>query len=274
MAVSDTQPVTADRPGRGYIVGSAIVAFLLAILSMLTIQRSSDDRAYIIGQFTGALIAPALVGGIIYWVARWATHGDRSKSFRIMFWGLVGWFTLMLVSFMSVITSPAYLARHTITPAEQQGLIVGRDSIRHPKLGFSLPSPGKSFVRYEEGEQVLLKQFSLGSNMAVWVFRDTAQGMGLAIQVTALNSIDERGFRAFARGMKPKAAFATVQTDTLTWAGNHHEYTLGLRHSNGLLSVTRCIPRLKPKVLVVCAQMLGMDSAGLTAIPNGLTVND
>lgn len=111
--------------------------------------------------------------------------------------------------------------------------------------------------------------------MTVWVFRDAAQGKALAIQVVALTSLDEQSFRAYARGMKPAAALATVMIDTLTWAGNQHEYTLGLRHDNGVLSITRCVPRLNEvKKLVICAQMVGGDSANLAIVPNGLTVND
>lgn len=274
MTVSDAQLVTGDRPGRGYIVGSVILAFLLAMLSVLTIQHQSDEPAYMIGQFTGALIFPALIGAIIYWIARWATRGNRSKSVKIMFWGLAVWFILMLASFIGIITSPAFLSRHTLTAADKQGLTVGPDSIRHQTLGFALPTPGESFVRYEEGEQVLLKQFGAGQDMAVWVLRDTAQGMGLAIQVTAFKSLDEQAFRALASGMIPKA-FATVFSDTLTWAGNQREYTLGLRHDNGVWSITRCVPRLnKVKKLVVCVQMVGSDSANLAKVPNGLTVSD
>jgi hypothetical protein len=275
MTVSDAQLVTTDRPGRGYIIGSAIIAVMLTILSVLTIQHRSDDStAYVIGQFTGALIAPVLIGAVIYWVARWATRGNRAKSFKIMFWGLVVWFIVMLASFIGIITSPAFLSRYSITPADKEGLTVSSDSIRNKKLGFALPNPGDSFVRYEEAEEVLMHQFGHGRDMAVWVFRDSTRGMGLGIQVEALGSLDERGFRAYARAMRPKA-FATVFSDTLTWAGNHREYTLGLHHDNGVLSITRCVPRLnKVRKLVVCVQMIGSDSANLAKVPNGLTVND
>jgi len=275
MSIPDTQPIRTDPPSRGYIVGSVIVGFLLAVLSVFTIRTpTSADNAYRIGQLTGVLLGPILIAAIIYWVAHWATHGNRSKSIKIMFWGLVVWFLILLVSFIIVITSPAFLSPHTTTAAEKQGLRIDPDSIRHKELGFALPNPGESFVRYEEAEQVLVQQFGRGQDMTVWVFRDTAQAMGLAIQVVGFRSLDEQVFRDYARGMRPKK-FATVFLDTLTWAGNQREYTLGLRHDNDVLSITRCVPRLNTtKKLVVCVQMVGGDSANLAKIPNGLTVND
>lgn len=276
MAVSGAEPLATNRKGPKYIIGSAIICFLIVALSILTLQhRSGDDTAYMIGQFTAALFTPLLVAAVIYWVARWATHGNRARSIKIMFWGLAIWFIVMFATFIGVITSPTYLSRHIITPADEQGLVVSPDSIRHEKLGFSLPNPGGHFVRDEEVEQVLLTQFGRGRDMAVWFFRDTAQGMGLAIQVVTLKSIDEQGFRAYAREMRPSAKFATVLFDTLTWTRNRHEYTIRLRHDNGVLSITRCIPRLnRIKKLVVCVQMVGGDSENLAKVPDGLTVDD
>lgn len=275
MSVSDAQRVTTDRSVRRYIIGSVVIGFLLAILSILTMpHRSSDDTAYVLGQFTGALIAPLLIAAVIYWLARWRTRGNSSRSIKIMFWGLAVWFIVLLGVFIAVITNPVYHS-DTITSAEARGLTVSPDSMRHKEFGFAIPNPGASFVRDEETEAFLLKQFGRGSDMTVWFFRDSAQAMALAIQVVAFSSLDESRFRAFTRGMRPNGSFATVVTDTLTWSDTKHEYTLGLVHTNGNLSVTRCVPRLnRVKKLVICAQMVGPDPATLSMIPNGLTVND
>ena len=276
MTASNQEPVSKDRSGRPYIIGTTIVVILIALVVLLEKGVAGGDNAYMIGQVFGYFIASALMAAVIFRIARFFTkQSPRSRSAKITFWISLVWFVLILLNFIGRVSNPRYASRGAITQQERQGLEIGSDSIRHPSLGFVLPHPGSGFVRTEEAEQTLMKTMGSKPDVMAWIFRDTAQRKALSILVTTFLSLDEGRFRQFAAGMGRAVPAEAVRLDSVTWEGDDHEYRLALRHPNGMFSTSRCLPRLKEGgELVVCAQMIGLDSAGLDSIPNGLTVDE
>ena len=149
-----------DRSGRGYLVGSAILVVLNGIASLR--QRSTDTTtAYFVGQVVGSLVMSALVAVIIYAIARAATKGKpRSTSAKIVFWVLLVWFIVLLGSIVGRAANPGAASAQTgFADEDRRGLTVGADSIRHARLGFAIPYPGKTFIAAAEMERALAAQF-------------------------------------------------------------------------------------------------------------------
>jgi len=274
MTASNPEPVSKDRSGRPYIVGTTIVVVLLALILLLQEGLEGGTKAYVIGQVFGFFIGAALIAAIIYRIARFFNKTKpASRSAKITFWISLVWFVLLLLHFVGRVTNPRYISRAAITQQERQGLQVDADSIRHQSLGFVLPHPGSGFVRAEDAEQAAMKSMGSKPDVMAWIFRDSAQRKVLSIMVTTFLSLDEGKFRQFATGMKKAVPPEVFASDSVTWNRDRHEYRLALRHPNGMFSSSRCVPRLKDGgELIVCAQMVGLDSVGLDSIPNGLTV--
>src|SRR6266513_50708 len=162
MTASNPEPVSKDRSGRAYIVGTTIVVILIALLLLLQKGVEGGTKAYMIGQVFGFFVGTALFAAIIYRIARFFTKTKpASRGAKITFWISLAWFVLLLLGFVGRITNPRYLSHGAITQQERQGLEIDADSIRHQGLGFVLPHPGSGFVRADDAEQSLLK--SMGS---------------------------------------------------------------------------------------------------------------
>jgi len=275
MAVPNPEPVPPDRSGRPWNVASVTLVILAGLLALPGRRPPGQDTAYFIGEITGSLIAPALFAALIYAaVRRFNRHKPRSRSAKILFWILFGWFALVLVTFVGRAIKPRANSRQAvITDKERRGLDVGRDSIKHGALGFALPNPDGHFVRDTALESRVRTGARITSEMAAWVFQDTTHGQVLLVQVIKLPALNEASFRAFARGMRGGIGKSTVLMDSVTWTASDRSYRLALRSTAGAYVLMRCLPQLKQHAeLVVCVQITAADSVGVAAVPDALTI--
>jgi len=269
----------APRSGAGWIAGSAILVILTGLLTMVRELTPAKTTAFVIGAFVGGAGASALLGGLVYWIAR--TVGKKkpaSTAARIVFWVLFVVLLLNILSFLGDAMKPRTAsAQSGFTREEREGLRVDADSIRHTGLGFALPNPGPTFVADHEAERLLAKQFGgqLPSGLINWAFRDTAGGKILIIQATKSPGLNKEEFAKVAIGARTGAARANgkMLSDTTIWDGPHREVRMLIQHPNGLYMVMRCLPSVKPRIeYIVCAQTLSADPNGLPAASNGLNV--
>ena len=276
MTASSPEVGSVDRSGRIYLIALILLVVVLSLVSA-TATPTPGTREYVAGQFFGQLIAPALLTAVVYAVVRVATRKKpRSSSIKITFWIVLVWSFLLFANFIANAgRAGAMRGSAVITKDQREALRVSPDSIKNDSLGFALPHPGTGFIRSTQVEQMVDRQLKNRRDMATWAFVDTAQGKSLAIQATTFPNLNEDAFRQLAGLMRKAARGASVFTETVTWTADRHEYVIGVHLPNGVMTITRCLPRLKKGAeLFVCAQMAGPDTVGLSRIPNALTVVD
>lgn len=267
----------APRTGSGYLVGSGILVILHGFLAMLRDRTSTITAAYAIGTFVGGAVVVALIGLIIYGVARAIGKAKpASTAAKIVFWILLVFLILGAANFVGRAVNPRTAsAQAGFTNEERLGLRVGADSIRHVGLGFVLPHPGAAFNANPDVDRQLAEKFGgqLPPDLINWAFTDTTRGWSLVIQVIGMPGLNERKFLEFMRGHRAGLAKSKVFSDTAVWEETQRESRLTLRQANGLHILVRCVPSLKPRrEYVVCAQIYSNVPAALTAVSNGLAV--
>lgn len=272
-----TTEVTPQRSGKGFIFGSAILVVLSGFLSLLRDRTSAKTTAYLIGTFVGGAAVVAVIGVIIYWIARAVGKTKpAATAAKIVFWVLFVLVLLNIFNFLGRAVNPRTAsAQAAFTREQREGLRVGTDSIRHASLGFALPNPGSTFVRNQEMETRLAAQFGgqLPPDYINWLFRDSTGTDGVAIQVTGFKGLNERGFRDFAHGMREGVSKTKFLGEDLVWDDKKREARLVTQHPNGLYLTSRCLPSLHPRPeYIVCVQTLSMQPDGLATVRDGLTL--
>ena len=273
------QPQAAPpaRSGSGFIVGSVILVVLSGFLAMVRSRAPGKTAAYTIGTFFGGAVVFAIIGLIVYGIARaMGKTKPAATAIKIAFWVLFVLFLLNVVSLLGRAVNPRTAsAQAAFTEQQRKGLEVGPDSIRHASLGFAFPSPGPTFVRNEEMEKRVAAQFGgqVPPDYLNWMFRDSTGIEGVMIQVTALKGLNEKGFRDFAHGLREGLSKSRVVSEGLVWDDKKREARLTAQHPNGLYLATRCVPSLQPRPeFVVCVQTVSMQPDGLAAVRDGLTL--
>jgi hypothetical protein len=273
MAAPITQPA-AERSGSGFLAGSVIMVILNGFVSTIRSRAGGQATSYIIGTMFGGAVLFGLIAAVLYGIATAIKKpASRRGRLKLVFWTLVVLFILHLLSALGSGIERA--GAQVISQEERNGLRVSTDSIWNTPLGFTLPSPGPTFVATRDAERRAAEQFGgkLPAELAMWSFRDTSRIRGLAIQVTKLAGLNEKGFRDFARGLREGVQVSRVIADSVFWERARREAVLSARHPNGLYLMTRCVPRTKPpQEFVVCVQTFSDDLSGLAAVSNGLRV--
>jgi hypothetical protein len=264
-----------SRSGTGWIVGSAILVVIHGFLSMLRDRTAARTAAYAIGTFVGGALITALIGLIIYGMARAiGKTKPAATAAKIVFWILLVMLILNVANLVGRAASPrSASAQASFTPEDRQGLRVGADSIRHAGLGFALPHPGKTFLASPDAESRLAAEFGgqLPPDLVNWVFQDTARGQLLIIQAIAVPGLNEEKFGEAARGLRKSVAKYKALSDTTVWAGPNSESRYVVQLPNGLYFMTRCVPSLKPRrEYVVCIQAFSAEPTALAAVGKGL----
>jgi nitrate reductase gamma subunit len=93
--------VAAQRSGKGFIVGSAILVVLSGLVSLVRARGPGKTMAYVIGAFFGGAVVFALIGLLLYGAVR-AIGKTKSASTaaKIVFWIL---FVLLLLNAASLL---------------------------------------------------------------------------------------------------------------------------------------------------------------------------
>ena len=267
----------APRSGSGFLVGSAIIVVLSGFIAVVRSRAPGRTAAYTIGAFFGGAAVVAVLGLIVYGIARaMGKTKPAATAIKIAFWVLFVLFLLNVVSLLGRAMNPRTAsAQAAFTEQQRNGLEVGPDSIRNASLGFAFPTPGPTFVRNQEMEKRMTAQFGgqLPPDYINWLFRDTTGTDGVAIQVTGFKGLNEKGFRDFAHGMREGVSKTKFLSEDLVWNDKKREARLVTQHPNGLYLATRCVPSLSPRPeFIVCVQTISMQPDGLAAVRDGLTV--
>jgi hypothetical protein len=224
----------------------------------------------------GGAVFFAILWLIVYGVARAIGKPKPPSAIaKIVFWILLVLLILNFAQFVGSGANQSASGRTSFTPEERQGLRVDADSIRHMILGFSLPHPGPTFTASPDVDRLIAKQISgrLAPDFISWAFTDTTGHQVLIIQLTAVPGLNEQKFGGFARGVRNGMAQAKTISDFTVWEGTHRESRLAVQHPNGVYLVTRCVPSLRPRrEYIVCVQTFSGKPEALTAVSNGLTV--
>jgi len=162
-----------------------------------------------------------------------------------------------------------------VTAAERQGLQIAADSIWHAGFGFSMPSPGPSYVPVPELQARVDSGLAGHPDMVGWVLRSAEEATALVIQLVKFPAMDESHFRAFIRG---NAQFVQCprgddprRHDVV--AGRRGEFRFVERYPSGTFLLTRCIPGARSDAaFVLCVQTGSADSGALADVRTGLSV--
>ena len=183
---------------------------------------------------------------------------------------------LILASFVGLVSNPGAATSQSVFSNEDRlGLKVGSDSIRHTRLGFVLPTPGKDLTPSPALQEQMAALFGgeLPPDLAIWAFQDTTQHFAFGIQVIGMPGLNEEKFRNYSRGMREGLSKTKVVIDTTIWEGSRRETRFVGQHPNGVYIGARCVPSMKPRrEYVLCIQTYSGDVTTLAKIGGGLTV--
>lgn len=159
-----------------------------------------------------------------------------------------------------------------ITAAERAGLVVTAESISHPTLGFSIPTPRGTFSLQPDIQRALEGKNRRHPETVVWWLVD-ADRDNLTLDVTRFSKMNEEIFRAHVRSYQRMSAAAdTIFADSASWT-NRGEYRLALR-ARGIVVMLRCLSRSDTDHLIVCIQTSSKDSAGIDHITMGFSLKE
>ena len=253
LATGTPGPAGNPRPwttAAGIALGILAVALLLSVL--LGPTRPGAPRAL------GTIVANLLPGCALLGV--WARRADRR-------WGLAGWSLRALACLVLSATTCGLMqaadgqgaaqGAPPMTDAERHGLVIGRDSLRHPGLRFVLPHPGRDYQPVDSATERRMNAVTQDHlRMAAWGLVRPSRGV-VAIVAVKHPRLDEPEFRAFIDGLHRGLARmddARIDRDTTTWDGTRGEYLLAAVRSSGTRFAMRCLGRADRRVpLTVCA---------------------
>ena len=271
-----TRPGPVSAPPRKLSWPFALGTLLLLPLNVFWMappEGGKGGAAYLTGYLLGGVVVLLLLVGLVYGVARLIRR--RSAPPRVpavAFWTLL---TMMILNVARATGAGATRFSTTVTAAERQGLQIAADSIWHAGFGFSMPSPGPSYVPAPELQARADSSLADHPDMVGWVLRSAEEATTLVIQLVKFPAMDETHFRAFIRGMRnsSNAPGVTILVDTTSWRPGAGEFRYVERYPSGTFLLTRCIPAVRSDAaFVLCVQTGSADSGALADVRNGLSV--
>lgn len=270
-----TTPEAARKPSWPFAIGAIPLLILNLVLRPPEGGVSGRGAEFVTGYFLGAAAVLLLIVALVYGVARLVRrHKSPPRVTATAFW------TLLILAGLDLLSSIGGRAARTssvpITGDERQGLRIESDSIRHPGFGFSMPSPGPSFLPSPELQAQMDARLSEHPDMVAWVLRNSDAHASLIIQLVKFSFLDEGRFRTFTQDLRhaaPASSGATVLSDSVLWEPPAGDYHLTIHHSSGLFLQTRCISRSRPNgYFILCVQTAAADSSSLAFVRNGLNM--
>jgi len=269
-------PIATPIPPRKRTWLFALGAVLLLPLNVFLLappEGEKHDAAYFTGYIVGGVLVLLVIVALVYGVAR-LIRRNRPPAFAVVaFWTLA---TFVALSFARMAGSGATRLDTTVTAAERHGLQIAGDSIWHAGFGFSMPSPGPSFLPAPELQARVDSGLADHPDMVGWVLRNADEATTLVIQLVKFPAMDETHFRAFIRGMRNTSGGgngATVLVDTLTWQAGHRDFRYVEQYPTGRFLLTRCVPAARSDAaFVLCVQTGAGDSSALSGVRDGLSV--
>jgi hypothetical protein len=267
-------PPALTAPG----VWTPIAIVLLCVeLAMTALEYGADSglfSSYVLGAVIANLGIVAIAYGIAFLIARPPTRRRKATITAVVVLGII------LLPRCAGITRTA-ASSGPLTDAERTGLEVTPAGIHHPVLGFSAPHPGKDFVLDTSPAAQAMDSAAAARRVTMrnWVFsQPDAPGVAL-LQLMSGPRMNETVFRNFANGMRASArdaAVARVLADTLIWTTERKELRFTMRHEpTNMLVMWRCLPSTPAhaRQFIICAMRSDMDTTGLAAFTDGLTVS-
>lgn len=255
----------------------AVVMF--AIMLLLTPPESvhGRDAAYYAGYLAGGVFVSVLCIAIVYAIAKRVKQRRGEPAPRkaaVAFWTLAVLAGLTVVG--AVGRGSVAAAPRKIEPADRTALRIDADSIRHPRLGFALPSPGPGF-HIDSARQADMDARTAGrAEMAGWVVSSDSMPGTLILQAIMSTRLDEQEFKGFATGMRngiTRGGATQVVGDSASWADGRGELSLTSALANGAFMQTHCVGRTRTAGgLVVCVQSVALDTLAFDEQRRGLVV--
>ena len=251
---------------------------LLVIQLASTVLKYGADHgifsAFVLGAVVGDLAIVGIAYGIASLIAKPPTRRRKATITAVVV------LAVMLVSSCAAMMARLPASSGVLTDAERAGLEITPAGIRHANLGFSAPHPGEAFVLDTGAAAQALDSATASqrTTMQGWVFNQPgAPGVAL-LQLMTGPRMNDRAFRNFADGMRSRMrdpAVVEVLANTVIWTGERKEFRLTVRHTQTDMFVRwRCLPspEAHPRPYIICAMNSGMDTTGLAAFTEGLSV--
>jgi hypothetical protein len=244
------------------------LATLLLLLDMLLGYAAGVASASNRSEAAGAVVAtPVLLGVVLGSFHLFGKAKTRRSRAMTACW------TLAIIGLAQGETYSRTRHHGGLTNADRAGLRIDGSMIRHERLGFVLPSPGKGFAFDAKMQGSLTQALAGHPNMAAWALADS--GESRAVFVEAITGVNDReSFTRFVKGMRGTvgAASTTVLQDSLAWSDASHEFRLSLVTKAGVYSKTRCLPSADPAptAVAVCVMTFTHDLTSLDFVRDGL----
>lgn len=258
---------------RLFAVGAAVLLALTAFLSTLRTRPAVRDTDYLIGRVVGAGLFFAVVGLVVYGVARaFRKAKTGAGAARLAFWTMAALFVANCATLVGQVPSVSQTSADTIvTVAERRGLQIDANTIRHVAFGFVLPHPGPGFTTNLQYQRQMDEAFAQMPDIVGWAFSDSVKRQVLTIQVTKFVELDETAFRKFTQGVREGFIRSKVVDENLSWKPGIREYRVTALHRRGFYVKTRCIPKIEPgRSLIVCVGTTAFEPNDLESSLAGL----
>ncbi|HEX9128791.1 MAG TPA: hypothetical protein VF850_06515 [Gemmatimonadaceae bacterium] len=238
-----------------FAIGAGVLLALTAFLSSLRTRPAVRDTDYLIGRVIGAGLVFAVIGLVVYGIARaFRKARTGAGAARLAFWTMATLFVANCATLVAQDRPASPASGDTIvTDAERRGLQIDAQTIRHPVFGFVLPHPGPGFTTNLQYQRQMDEAFAKMPDNVGWAFSDSVKRQVLTIHVTKFVELDETAFRKFTQGVREGFIRSKVVDENLSWKPGIREYRVTALHQRGFYVKTRCIPRVEPgRSLIVC----------------------
>jgi hypothetical protein len=261
-SVPDSRHSTTST--RLFWVAAAILLALTAFLTFLRGRPTVRDTDYLIGKVVGSGFFFAVVGLVVYGIARALGKAKTgATAARLVFWTMVVLFVANCATLVAQVPPGSPSSNDTIvTDAERRGLQLDSATIRHPTFGFGLPHPGSGFSPNLQYQRQMDEAFP--PEMVGWAFSDNAKRQVLTVQVQKMLDVDEASFRRFTEGVREGFLKSKIVDENLNWTPAAREYRVTAVHPRGFYIKTRCIPRVEPgRSLIICVGTTAFEADAL-----------
>jgi hypothetical protein len=258
---------------RLFAAGAAILLALTAFLSTLRTRPEVRDTGYLVGRVVGAGFFFAVVGLVVYGIARaFRKAKTGAGAARLAFWTMAALFVANCATLVGQVPSVSSTSADTIvTVAERRGLEIDAKAIRHAAFGFLLPHPGPGFTTNLQYQSQMEEAFAQMPDIVGWALSDSVKRQVLTIQVTKFAQLDEAEFRKFTQGVREGFLRSKIVDENLSWKPGTSDYRITALHQRGFYLKTRCIPRVKAgRSLVVCVGTTAFEPNDLESSLSGL----
>jgi hypothetical protein len=258
---------------RLFAAGAAILLALTAFLSTLRTRPEVRDTGYLIGRVVGAGFFFAVVGLVVYGIARaFRKAKTGAGAAKLAFWTMAALFVANCATLVGQVPSVSPTSADTIvTVAEREGLQIDAGTIRHTAFGFALPHPGPGFTTNLQYQRQMEEAFAQMPDVVGWALSDNVKRQVLTIQVTKFTQLDEAEFRKFTQGIREGFIRSKIVDENLSWKPGTSDYRITALHPRGFYVNTRCIPRVEPgRSLIVCVGTTAFEPNDLESSRSGL----